>query len=273
MDDRPSSQKTFTIALITSLVFVALAVWLASGTMAPYAATLHAPQIQKPCNYLFNTDHVHFEATYLMLDGAPRKQWGQITGSEDCLTLNVFAPRMTPAELAQRKTPLPVMVWIHGGANTAGSASAYTVLRNLAGHDQMVVVSMNYRLGIFGWFSLDGLEQDVGADPAYAALDRSGNFGTLDIIAALRWVREHIAAFGGDPGNVTLFGESAGAISIAKFCNRREVNNFPRKNCSAAKAPKAIIPMPIRTMTRKLQNTGLTGGRSSRGQSFRPLIS
>nr|WP_229224353.1 carboxylesterase family protein [Duganella sp. SG902] len=146
--------------------------------------------------------------------GAPRKQWGQITGSEDCLTLNVFAPRMTPAELAQRKTPLPVMVWIHGGANTAGSASAYTVLRNLAGHDQMVVVSMNYRLGIFGWFSLDGLEQDAGADPAYAALDRSGNFGTLDIIAALRWVREHIAAFGGDPGNVTLFGESAGGQNI-----------------------------------------------------------
>nr|WP_267875683.1 carboxylesterase family protein [Duganella radicis] len=145
--------------------------------------------------------------------GAPRKQWGSVTGSEDCLTLNVFAPRMTPAQLAQDAPRLPVMVWIHGGANTAGSASAYTALRNLAGHDRMLVVSLNYRLGIFGWFSLAALDEAAG-DGEYAALDRSGNFGTLDIIAALRWVREHIAAFGGDPGNVTLFGESAGGLNI-----------------------------------------------------------
>jgi len=146
--------------------------------------------------------------------GAPRKQWGSVTGSEDCLTLNVFAPRMTPAQLAQDAPRLPVMVWIHGGANTAGSASAYTALRNLAGHDRMLVVSLNYRLGIFGWFSLAALEETAGDDDEYAALDRSGNFGTLDIIAALRWVREHITAFGGDPDNVTLFGESAGGLNI-----------------------------------------------------------
>ncbi|NRR33118.1 carboxylesterase family protein [Oxalobacteraceae bacterium] len=145
--------------------------------------------------------------------GAPRRQWGSVTGSEDCLSLNVFAPRMTPEQLAQQApgAALPVMVWIHGGANTAGSASAYTALRNLAGHDRVVVVSLNYRLGIFGWFSLAALDSE---DAQTTPLDRSGNFGTLDIIAALHWVREHIAAFGGDPGNVTLFGESAGGLNI-----------------------------------------------------------
>jgi len=141
--------------------------------------------------------------------GAPRKQWGQVTGSEDCLTLNVFAPRIAPDALASQPPRWPVMVWIHGGANTAGSASAYTALRNLAGHDQVVVVSLNYRLGIFGWFSLAEL-----ADDDATPLDRSGNFGTLDIIAALQWVRSHIAAFGGNPDNVTVFGESAGGLNV-----------------------------------------------------------
>ncbi|SFV05574.1 carboxylesterase/lipase family protein [Pseudoduganella namucuonensis] len=140
--------------------------------------------------------------------GAPEPEWGRVAGSEDCLTLNVYAPRMTAAEAAAAP-PLPVMVWIHGGANTAGTAAAYGTLRNLAGRDRVIVVSMNYRLGIFGWFSLAELAQD-GDSPE----DRSGNFGTLDIIAALRWVRRNIAAFGGDPGNVTVFGESAGGLNV-----------------------------------------------------------
>src|SRR5471032_2588021 len=104
-----------------------------------------------------------------------------------------------------RTAGLPVMFWIHGGANTAGTAATYTTLRNLAGQDRVIVVSANYRLGILGWFSLDELARDDDS-PA----DRSGNFGTLDLVAALHWVRQHIAAFGGDPDNVTVFGESAG---------------------------------------------------------------
>ena len=140
--------------------------------------------------------------------GAPPAEHGRIVGSEDCLTLNVFAPRMMPEQVG-RAAPLPVMVWIHGGANTVGTAAAFPVLRNLAGHDEVVVVSMNYRLGIFGWFSLAELEAG-DASPE----DRSGNFGTLDLIAALKWVRQNIAAFGGDPGNVTIFGESAGALNV-----------------------------------------------------------
>ena len=141
--------------------------------------------------------------------GAPPAEWGRVVGSEDCLTLNVFAPRMKPDQLDGGNAPLPVMVWIHGGANTVGTAAAFPVLRNLAGHDQVLVVSMNYRLGIFGWFSLPELE--TGDDTPE---DRSGNFGTLDLIAALKWVRQNIAAFGGDPDNVTIFGESAGGLNV-----------------------------------------------------------
>lgn len=136
----------------------------------------------------------------------PPEQWGKPVGSEDCLTLNVFAPSMRPHEA--RQAALPVMFWIHGGANTAGTAATYTTLRNLAGQDRVIVVSANYRLGILGWFSLEELAQDGDS-----AADRSGNFGTLDLVAALGWVREHIASFGGDPHNVTVFGESAGGLN------------------------------------------------------------
>jgi para-nitrobenzyl esterase len=136
----------------------------------------------------------------------PPEQWGKPVGSENCLTLNVHAPRMRPDEA--RLAGLPVMFWIHGGANTAGTAATYTTVRNLAGQDRVIVVSANYRLGILGWFSMEELARDDDS-----AADRSGNFGTLDLIAALRWVRRHIASFGGDPDNVTVFGESAGGLN------------------------------------------------------------
>jgi len=135
----------------------------------------------------------------------PPDQWGEPAGAEDCLTLNIFAPQHADAAT----TALPVMFWIHGGANSSGTAATYTTLRNLAGRDQVIVVSANYRLGIFGWFSLEELarEDDTPAD-------RSGNFGTLDLVAALHWVQRNIAAFGGDPDNVTIFGESAGGQNV-----------------------------------------------------------
>ncbi len=135
----------------------------------------------------------------------PPDQWGKPAGSEDCLTLNIFAPQ----HAAESAAPLPVMFWIHGGANSSGTAATYTTLRNLAGRDDVIVVSANYRLGIFGWFSLEELARDDDT-PA----DRSGNFGTLDLVAALQWVQRNIAAFGGDAGNVTIFGESAGGLNV-----------------------------------------------------------
>lgn len=137
------------------------------------------------------------------MTNSPNSQWNKPVGSEDCLTLNVFAPKKLPT------TPLPVMVWIHGGGNTGGGSSMYSIAGNLPPHHDVIVVTLNYRLGVFGWFYHPAL-----FDEQCSAEDRSGNFGTLDLIMALRWVHDNIAAFGGDAANVTIFGESAGAQNV-----------------------------------------------------------
>lgn len=129
---------------------------------------------------------------------------GDIVGSEDCLYLNVWAPRDALAAGAG----LPVMLWIHGGSNTAGTAAGYPS-SHLAGSQQVIVVSINYRLGFFGWFSHPALRA-AAANPAEA----SGNFALLDMVAALQWVQRNIEAFGGNPDNVTIFGESAGGRNV-----------------------------------------------------------
>ncbi len=123
--------------------------------------------------------------------------------SEDCLRLNVWAPSKGIGQKADR----PVMVWIHGGGFSTGSGSSpiYDGAA-LAERGDTVVVSINYRLGPLGFLHLDHLVSDLAG---------TGNLGLLDQLAALEWVQENIAAFGGDPGNVTIFGESAGAMSVA----------------------------------------------------------
>ena len=128
---------------------------------------------------------------------------GNIFGSEDCLYLNVWRPR----SLA---TGLPVYVWIHGGSNATGSATMVPDYygTGIAGRSHMVFVSLNYRLGPFGWFTHPALRSKA------SPLDASGNYGTLDIIKALSWIRENIAAFGGNPSNVTVTGESAGGLDV-----------------------------------------------------------
>ncbi len=133
---------------------------------------------------------------------------GTPVGSEDCLVLDIWAPRMAPDAVPAEAARLPVMVWIHGGGNVVGASRFYDG-GNLAAREQVVVVGVNYRLGPLGWFSHAALRGE-GTTP----LDRSGNYGTLDLVLALEWVRDNIAAFGGDPGNVTIFGESAGARNV-----------------------------------------------------------
>ena len=126
---------------------------------------------------------------------------GLYVGTEDCLYLDISAPARKKSEL------LPVMFWIHGGGNTSGLKDLYDFNKMVRRHN-VIVVRINYRLGPFGWFTHPSI-QDFQTD-----LDKTSNFGTLDIIAALNWVKENISLFGGDPDNVTIFGESAGGHNV-----------------------------------------------------------
>lgn len=136
-----------------------------------------------------------------MFSNLPEEYDGDVIGSEDCLYLNVWAPSSMTGDLS------PVMFWIHGGGNSTGEGVVYNG-KKMAEKHNMVVVSINYRLGPFGWFAHPSLRGE-GTSPE----DQSGNFGTLDIIRGLQWVQENIEVFGGDKNNVTVFGESAGAIN------------------------------------------------------------
>ena len=134
---------------------------------------------------------------------APQEQ------SEDCLFLNIWTPG---TDAAAR----PVMVWIHGGAFTIGSGSdgLYDGAM-LASRGDVVVVTINYRLGALGFLHLPALEES--------------NFGMRDQVAALRWVRDNIASFGGDPGNIMIFGESAGGMSVGSLMGSPEAQGLFHK--------------------------------------------
>tara|TARA_B100000575_G_scaffold102126_1_gene81403 strand:- start:4025 stop:5866 length:1842 start_codon:yes stop_codon:yes gene_type:complete len=124
-----------------------------------------------------------------------------IVGQEDCLYLDIKAP------VNNFNRRLPVMFWIHGGANTSGIKDYYDFSELIRRH-QVLVVTINYRLGPLGWFTHPGIQglQD--------GLDKTSNFGTLDMIEALKWVKKNIQDFGGDPDNITIFGESAGGHNV-----------------------------------------------------------
>jgi para-nitrobenzyl esterase len=124
--------------------------------------------------------------------------------SEDCLYLNVWTPAKRGGAM------LPVMVWIYGGGFVAGAASEPRQDGTSLAKQDVVVVSMNYRLGVFGFFA----HPDLATESENHA---AGNYGLLDQVAALEWVKRNVAAFGGDPGNVTIFGESAGSFSVCSL--------------------------------------------------------
>ena len=122
--------------------------------------------------------------------------------SEDCLYLNVF----TPAS-AKAGSKLPVMFWIHGGGYAGGSASEPRHNGDFLPLKGVVLVTINYRLGVFGFLATSDLAKEADGP--------TGNYGLLDMVAALQWVKANIAQFGGDPGNVTIFGESAGSFAVS----------------------------------------------------------
>lgn len=124
------------------------------------------------------------------------------TSSEDCLFLNVW----TPAGF-KKDSKFPVMVWIHGGAFVFGSGAMNDFSGSSFTEKSVILVSINYRLGRLGFFAFPALDQEHPEE-------LKGNYAYMDQIAALKWVRQNIAAFGGDPNNVTIFGESAGGVSV-----------------------------------------------------------
>lgn len=165
--------------------------WHAPVAPAPWSEPLEATEYADVC--------LQFASRLSASNADP----GTLIGSEDCLSLNVFAPAEIGTEAA-----LPVMVFVHGGGNTIGSARPYNAAA-FAQEQGVLIVSFNYRLGPLGWFSHKALR-----DTASTAEDASGNFALLDMVATLDWVKNNIAGFGGDPQRVTLFGESAGGRNI-----------------------------------------------------------
>ena len=172
--------------------------------------------------------------------------------SEDCLNLNVWTPHL-PADGDEQ---LPVLFWIHGGAFVNGSGSVpWYDGSSLAARGDVVVVTINYRLGAFGFLDLS----DLGG-PDYQA---SGNLGLLDQIAALRWVQENISVFGGDPNRVCLTGESAGAMSVGTLLATDAAKGMFHRAILQSGAPVAQDQdSSLAIAVRLLHELGLPGGGS-----------
>jgi para-nitrobenzyl esterase len=168
--------------------------------------------------------------------------------SEDCLFLNIWTPGID-------KKKRPVMFWIYGGAYVSGSGSQPLYRGDvLAKRGDVVVVTMNYRLGVFGFLNLT--EVTGGKIPA------TGNEGLLDQIAALQWVRDNISAFGGNPGNVTVFGESAGGMSIGCMLAMPAARGLFHKAIMESGTPKPVKPLAacVDVANRFLEVAGLKSG-------------
>ena len=151
------------------------------------------------------------------------------SGSEDCLYLDIKAPKNKSNGL------LPVMFWIHGGGNTSGLKDTYDFSKMVRKHN-VIVVTINYRLGPFGWFTHPSIQGLQDSD------DKSSNFGTLDIIAALEWVKSNISLFGGDPDNVTIFGESAGGHNVLSLLVSKKAKGLFHKAISQSGYTTSISP-------------------------------
>jgi para-nitrobenzyl esterase len=149
--------------------------------------------------------------------------------SEDCLTLNVWAPE-------KRDAPLPVMVYIHGGAHVIGSSAQPIYDGANFARSGVVLVTINFRLGNLGYFAHPALTREAAQDAPL------GNYAMMDQIAALKWVQRNIAAFGGDPANVTLFGESAGGTNVLFLLAMPSTKGLYEKAIIQSSSRWAVVP-------------------------------
>jgi para-nitrobenzyl esterase len=186
-----------------------------------------APQPHQPWTGIRSAQKFGAIAPQTLMPGGPMVQVEQ-PQSEDCLFLNVWTPALDNAKR-------PVMVWIHGGAFTLGSSSdpQYTTDK-LAKKGGIVFVSINYRLGMLGFLRLK--------DATGGKIPSTGNEGFLDQVAALKWVKDNISSFGGDPDNVTVFGESAGSMSIACLMVMPAAKGLFKKGILESGAGSVAVP-------------------------------
>jgi para-nitrobenzyl esterase len=165
----------------------------------------------------------HVWNDYFFLDSGP---------TEDCLYLNVYTPRS-----AKSSSQLPVMVWIHGGGFFAGAGSEPRYTNSALVSRSVILVTINYRLGVFGFLATKDLADEAGG--------HAGDYGLMDMVAALRWVHANIHAFGGDPGNVTIFGESAGSFAVNALMAAPDARGLFQKAIGESGAFfDSIIPIP-----------------------------
>jgi para-nitrobenzyl esterase len=156
-------------------------------------------------------------------------------GSEDCLFLNVYAPAT-----ANKDTKLPVMFWIHGGGFSGGSSDEPRHNGDFLPLKGVVLVTINYRLGVFGFLAT--------ADLAKEANGAAGNYGLMDMVAALQWVKSNIQDFGGDPGNVTIFGESAGSFAVSTLMASPMAQGLFQKAIGESGAALGRGPLPYQAL-------------------------
>jgi para-nitrobenzyl esterase len=190
-----------------------------------------APVPKKPWSGVRDTGAFGLSCSQALLGGAWNRHDAD-NGSEDCLYLNVITPAWPASQ------PLPVMVWIHGGANLGGSGSGdlYTA-GTLTAHG-VLIVTINYRLGVFGFFA----HPELTSESPHAA---SGNYGLMDQILALHWVHDNIARFGGDPSNVTVFGQSAGSMDIGILMTSPLARGLFQKAIGESGAPFYPVLVPF----------------------------
>lgn len=172
--------------------------WRAPADMDPWTTARATQQFGNACA---SSSRIYGPGLNNRYDATIGTSFNSTVGSEDCLYLNVWRPATTT-------TSLPVIVWVHGGSNITGyTADPVYDGATLAKTANVVVVSVNYRLGVMGFLNSSALKTGN-------AQDDSGNFALLDLVKGLQFVNKNIASFGGDPGNVTLMGQSAGAVNV-----------------------------------------------------------
>ena len=190
-----------------------------------------APQPHEPWDGVRAANEVGYGSMQMFAPGLELLGAWEMPVDEDCLTLNIWSPGLDDAKR-------PVLFWIHGGAFSAGSgATPIYDGQHLARRGDVVVVTINYRLGALGFLYNQALSEGEATN--------SGNYGMRDQIAALQWVRDHIAQFGGDPNNVTIFGESAGGMSVGVLLGAPEAEGLFQRAIPQSGACHHAMPKDI----------------------------